>query len=85
MFRTTLKMPTKIPSSETRSLERICEHYQIEKALAARLRSASKDERRRLYNAVYDELFRALPDHPQLTLKADAEARQREVAERRRC
>lgn len=75
-------MPAKIPASETRSPERIREHYRIEKELATRLRSAPKEERRQLYTAVYDELFRRVPDQPQLTLKASAGARQAEVAKR---
>ena len=57
---------------------RIQAHYVIEKQLAQRLRSASKEERRRLYSAVYDELFRSIPDHPQLLRKASiASAAQR--------
>ena len=75
-------MPARIPQSETRSAERVKEHYRIEKELAARLRSATKDERRYLYSAVYDELFRRVHDHPQLTLKASASSRQAEVAAR---
>lgn len=45
----------------------IREHYEIEQLLAGRLRSASRDERRSLYTEVYDELFRRVPHHPQLT------------------
>jgi SAM-dependent methyltransferase len=75
-------MPAKIPRSETRSYERIREHYLIEKELAARLRSAPKEQRRDLYTAVYDELFRRVPDHPQLQLKADAATREVELAMR---
>ena len=75
-------MPAKIPQSETRSHERVKEHYRIEKELAARLRSAPREERRRLYTAVYDELFRRVHDHPQLTLRASAASRKAEVAAR---
>ena len=77
-------MPAQIPQSETRSYERIREHYRIEKELAARLRSAPKEDRGQLYTAVYDELFRRVPDHPQLTLKVGATSRQAEVAARLR-
>jgi SAM-dependent methyltransferase len=52
---------------ERRSPERLRAHWTIETALAERLRSAGKEERRRLYPEVYDELFRSVPDHPQLT------------------
>jgi SAM-dependent methyltransferase len=52
------------------------EHYEIERALADRLRSASREERRELYTRLYDELFRRVPHHPQLTLRVSREARQ---------
>jgi SAM-dependent methyltransferase len=71
-----------IPKSDPRSPERIREHYLIEKELAARLRSATKRERQNLYTLVYDELFRRVPDHPQLRLKTDEQTRRRLVSER---
>jgi Methyltransferase domain len=40
-------------------------HYEVERELAARLRAASRTERRTLYPAVYDELFRWVRTHPQ--------------------
>jgi SAM-dependent methyltransferase len=54
----------------------------IEKELAARLRDATRQERQSLYTVVYDELFRRLPDHPQLALKTNEQTRQRLVAQR---
>jgi SAM-dependent methyltransferase len=75
-------MPLAIPKSESRSFERIREHYLIERELAARLRAAGKDERRELYSKVYDELFRLVPDHPQLTAKVDRQTRDAEVSAR---
>src|SRR5882672_1446872 len=65
-----------------RSKERIRHHYLVEKELAARLRAATKAERRNLYTEVYDELFRRVPDHPQLTLKLDAAGRQHSLNRR---
>lgn len=50
-------------------------HYEIERKLAARLRSASREERRYLYSALYDELFQRVPNHPQLLQKADPKRR----------
>lgn len=50
-------------------------HYEIEKELAARLKSASKEERRQLYSPLYDELFRRVSNHPQLVQKQSAEER----------
>jgi len=49
------------------------QHYEVERELADRLRTATREQRRTLYGAVYDELFRRVPDHPQLTLKASPE------------
>lgn len=51
------------------------EHYEIEQLLAGRLRSASRDERRSLYTEVYDELFRRVPHHPQLTKRISMKKR----------
>jgi len=70
------------PNSKLRSSERIRQHYLIEKELAARLRTATREERKHLYTEVYDELFRRVPDHPQLALKLDDRARAQAVAER---
>lgn len=39
-------------------------HYELEKRLANRLRTASRDERKGLYSIVYDELYSSLPEHP---------------------
>jgi SAM-dependent methyltransferase len=60
-----------IPSSEPRTREQLQEHYEIEKELADRLRSAPRNSRLELYGSVYNELFRRVPLHPQLTKKAD--------------
>lgn len=55
---------------EYRTAAQITEHYGIEKELAIRLRNASKEERRRLYSSLYDELYRRVPHHPQLTRRS---------------
>lgn len=77
-------MPVKIPRSEKRTLEQLREHYAIEKELATRLRNASKEERTRLYTALYDELYRRVPLHPQLTQRADAASQARAVSRQMR-
>lgn len=60
-----------------RSAEQVREHYEVEKALAARLRAGSAEERKQLYPKLYDELFRRVPHHPLLTRKVSpAETRQ---------
>jgi SAM-dependent methyltransferase len=65
---------------ERRSADEIRAHYLVERELARRLRDAGRDERRALYGVVYDELFRRVPSHPQLSEKHEAEGRQREAA-----
>ena len=57
-------------------------HYRVEIELAQRLRSAPRDERLGLYGRVYDELFRRVPNHPQLTRKVSEEERRKGVADR---
>jgi SAM-dependent methyltransferase len=43
------------------------EHYKIEKNLAKILKKAPRKKRLTAYTETYDELFRKIPDHPQLT------------------
>jgi SAM-dependent methyltransferase len=62
-----------IPSSEPRTAAELREHYEIEKQLANRLRSASHEDRLELYGTVYNELFQRVPLHPQLVKKSDPE------------
>jgi SAM-dependent methyltransferase len=57
-------------------------HYETERALADRLRAAPADQRAMVYGEVYDELFRSVPDHPQLSI-TPAE-RQQKVEEKLR-
>jgi len=58
----------------SRSAAEIEQHYLVEIELAERLRAAPRDQRLGLYGQVYDELFRRVPAHPQLTRKvSDAE------------
>lgn len=70
----------KIPSSDKRSTEQIQEHYQIEKELASRLRNSSKEERQKLYTAVYTELLKRVLHHPRWTKMEDPEASRRNTA-----
>jgi SAM-dependent methyltransferase len=65
---------------DDRSPERLRAHWEIERELADRLRTASRDQRTELYGSVYDELFRRVPDHPQLTWAANQEQRRAEAA-----
>jgi SAM-dependent methyltransferase len=63
----------------SRSAEGVRRHYEIECALADRLRQASKTERKDLYKSLYNELFTSVPDHPQVTMPADPAALEQET------
>jgi SAM-dependent methyltransferase len=71
-----LRMPG---PNETRAPEQLWEQYLIEKDLAARLRSATRAERGKLYSFVYEELFRRVAHHPQLTNKVSPAQRARQI------
>src|SRR5690349_5505248 len=49
-------------------MDRLLDHYTTEQRLANRLRAAPPDQRSKVYSEVYDELFRCIPDHPQLAI-----------------
>ena len=59
---------------DKRPEDQIREHYEVELALAERLRCSNKEQRSlgKLYTLVYDELYRRLPHHQQLTRKQSA-------------
>jgi SAM-dependent methyltransferase len=59
---------------DPRSEVQLREHYLVERELAARLRNASKEERRELYSQVYDELLERVPHHPMLRPRRDLAA-----------
>jgi SAM-dependent methyltransferase len=59
------KLRRPLPSG--RSYARILHHYLVEKEIAGRLKRADRDERRKIYAGMYDELFARVPDHPRLT------------------
>lgn len=66
-------------AGETRTPERLREHYEIERELSDRLRESSEAERTSLYTEVYEELFARVPDHPQLTGSVDEAGRRADV------
>ena len=57
--------------------EQIREHYEIEVAIASRLRGSTAEDRKALYTAAYDELFRRVPHHPLLHGSDDPERERR--------
>lgn len=54
-----------------RSYEQILNHYEVERAIADRLRSSTREDRKEIYGGMYDELFAKVPDHPRLTRRSD--------------
>jgi SAM-dependent methyltransferase len=69
--RSEIRMKLKRPLPEGRSHEQVEHHYLVEKALADQLKNADRAGRRRIYETMYDELFRQVPDHPRLTRRHD--------------
>lgn len=59
----------------SRTMDRVRDHYLIERKLADRLRAAPADQRSIVYGEVYDELFRSVPDHPQLAISPEVRER----------
>jgi SAM-dependent methyltransferase len=74
----TWRMP--LPAASKRSPADVEEQYRVEVELADRLRSAPRDQRLGLYGAVYDELFRRVPTHSQLTRKVSEAERRAAIA-----
>ncbi len=57
-----------------RTTQQIKNHYEVEKSLADKLRqSSTREERKQLYEVMYDELFEKVPDHPRLVMRADTQ------------
>jgi SAM-dependent methyltransferase len=61
----------KKPLPQGRTLEQLRNHYEVERALATKLKEASREERKIIYSTMYDELFQKVPDHPRLTARED--------------
>jgi SAM-dependent methyltransferase len=54
-------------------------HYEVEKALAARLRAAPREQRLHMLTGLYEELFREVPDHPRRTRRHSREDSRRHI------
>ena len=73
-------LKAKIPADDPRTEESIRAHYDVERRLAQRLREADKPQRRTLYTALYDDLYRSLPDHPQFAKAGSPASRDAQIA-----
>jgi SAM-dependent methyltransferase len=67
------------PHADPRTPERLRHHFEVERELAARLRSSSRPERTALFKTLYTELFERVQDHPRLTRRETAEASRRNL------
>ena len=65
------------PLPRNRSFEQVQNHYLVEKAIAQRLKTASREERKQIYASMYDELFARVPDHQRLTRREDEQQTER--------
>lgn len=68
--------------NDNRTIEQKKHHFEVEKELADKLRRAPAQERPRLYGQLYDELFRRVPDHPQIRQKNDPEFSAKRVSQK---
>ena len=50
-----------------RTAAQLRNHFEVERELAAKVLSSSREERKILLPALYEELFARVPDHPRLT------------------
>jgi hypothetical protein len=60
-----LRWHKKPPANRTPG--QIVNHYLVEKEIADRLKRADREERKKIYAGMYNELFAKVPDHPRLT------------------
>lgn len=59
------------PLPPGRTVEQVRNHFLVERAIARRLKDATREERKAIYATMYDELFERVPDHPRLTQRRD--------------
>ncbi len=60
-----------------RSVESLENQYLVEKGLADKLKSASREERTQIFATMYDELFSKVPDHSRLKRRRSEELTRR--------
>lgn len=65
--------------SQSRSPERLRHHYDVERELAAKMRTSNRKERTDLFKTLYTELFERVQDHPRLTRRETPEQSQSNV------
>jgi SAM-dependent methyltransferase len=61
----------KRPLPPDRNYEQVLKHYLVEKAIADRLKRSTPQQRKLIFESMYDELFEKVPDHPRLVRSHD--------------
>lgn len=75
----TVRTPMQNPTSSDRSSESLRHQYEVEKELAAKLRSSDRAERTELFRTLYTEFFQRVPDHPRLSRREAPERSEQSV------
>jgi len=73
-------MQLRKPLPSSRTIEQVTNHYNVEKALATRLKAANQADRKVIYSSMYDELFTKVPDHPRLTTRSNSNESAKKVS-----
>lgn len=60
-----MKLKKKLP--ENRNFEQVRNHFEIEKSIAEKLKRANREERKKIFPVMYQELFTRVPDHPRFS------------------
>mgnify|MGYP000542520304 CR=1 FL=1 len=69
-------------NEDSRTPEQLRRHFEVEHELAGRLLRSTREERARLYQTLYDELFARVPDHPRRVRRESEESIRRALAAR---
>lgn len=64
-------MKLRTPPPPDRTVRQLKNHFEVEKAIASRLKQVDRAERARIHRTMYDELFEKVPDHPRLRRRED--------------
>jgi SAM-dependent methyltransferase len=71
MSKDSIKLKRKLPRDRT--FEEVRSHYEVESSIAAKLKKANREERKKLFPVLYEELFAKVPDHPRSKAKKSAD------------
>lgn len=66
-------MKLRAPPPPDRTVRQLENHFEVEKAIASRLKQVDRSERARIYRTMYQELFEKVPDHPRLKRRDNPE------------